>query len=288
MTENFEEIKIQKQPLLKFAKIFALVWILFIAIPTIYIANNKSFSIQQYGIVLGVRQINSFLEDQYNSLATKALNKINIDKYTSKISIPTIDFEKELKLDSISEISNKTAVAKKATSAISKLGIKNISKLDTNLETIQKQIDDANKKLKDSANKLNQQISTTTNKLKTNLSSDLKSGLKDELSSLTGNQIRSQLNLTNQQFTVLKKGTFEIDSKDTADIYNSLKASGIFKQFIKNTEKYASVIKTILLITLSVFLFIPPILVWVVAKVLSKKYTTCPYCNKVFISKKFL
>lgn len=280
MTNTDEKILNQKQPLVRLAKQIFIFWLIFVIIPSSYYFLKKAKNFQQYGVVFSVSKVNDLLEDQYNSLANKALDKISLDKYTSKISIPKIDFEKELKLDKIADISNQTTNAKKITSSLSKLGIKQASDIDKKLESVQKQINSANEKLKASATKLNTQIENSTKQIKSAISVDLKSGLKTELSALSENQIKDQLNLNDELYKFLKEKKFGLNCPNTVSIYNALKSDGIFKQLISSLDKHFYPIKIVLLVALIVLLFIPPILFLIIAKILSATYIVCPYCNK--------
>ncbi|MCQ2966560.1 MAG: hypothetical protein MJ250_07495 [Alphaproteobacteria bacterium] len=282
MTNENEQILTQQRPLIKLAKRTTLLWLIFVIVPSTFYFLKNANHLEQYGIVFSVSKINDLLEDQYNSLSDKTLDKVNLDKYIAKISIPMINFEKELKLDTIENISKQTKTAKKVTSSLSKLGIKQVSDIDKNLDSVQKKIDSANEKLKASANKLNTQIENTTKQIKSTITTDLKSGLKTELSSLVGDQIKNQFNLNDKLYTALKEKKFGLKSQNTASIYNALKAGGIFKKAISNIDKHFYPIKVILLFAWIILLLLPPVIFFIIAKILSSTYVVCPYCNKTF------
>ena len=80
----------------------------------------------------------------------------------------------------------------------------------------------------------------------------------------------------------------EADRKATKTIYTELAGNknGVFKELFDGIEKYYrfafyAAVALILIVTL-----IPPFIVMKLAKKFSAAFTQCPYCNKVFMTKK--
>ena len=96
-----EEYKVLKQKSTpkRIAKIFTLIWILFVIAPVLYISLTRAVEIKEYAVVKGFYEANSVLIDQYKDLSEKVISKVDISKYISKIDIP------EIKLDKLDKVS---------------------------------------------------------------------------------------------------------------------------------------------------------------------------------------
>lgn len=268
-----DEYKIihQKSTAMKIAKIFFLVWTLLVVIPAVYFTFAHSAAIKEYAVVKAVYEADSILTEQYSGLADKVFSKINIDKYTAKITVP------EIKLDSVSGAAAKTnAVASK----LSKLGVKEAAKVEDTSAAVQKQAD-----------KINKQLQTSIDQIKTSLNKDIKAGLKKDLDELGGEQIRKQLALSDKAYKEMVSGKYglmtEQERNTTARIYKELAQNkkGVFKDVISTIEHYYKWIAAALILLVLVLTLIPPAVVYKIAKKLSTTFTECPYCGKVFISK---
>ena len=203
------------------------------------------------------------------------MKEVKIEKYTSKIKIPEIKLDKQL------EQVNKTAEkTKKVTSALSKLGVKQAAKVEDTTELLQKQVEN-----------VNQQIKTTVDQVKNSLDKEVQAGLKKEIDSLAGTQIRKQLALSDASYKNLETGKYgfmtEPETLATKTIYAELakNKNGIFKDLIAGLEKYYKWIKIGILLLVLVVTLIPPFLAKKIAKKLSATFTQCPHCGKIFISK---
>ena len=105
-------------------------------------------------------------------------------------------------------------------------------------------------------------------------------------------QIQKQLGLSQTSYNRLVKGDYglmgETSQKTTASLYQELSKSNL--SFLKQTktflDKYFVFLKWGLTVLVGVILLIPAWVVWWIAKKLSATFTECPYCHKVFISKK--
>ncbi|MCQ2913642.1 MAG: hypothetical protein MJ247_00400 [Alphaproteobacteria bacterium] len=293
-TEKNEKVLEVKRPLVKFAKIISIVWGLFVAIPLLSYVNKNSVSLQQYGTVFAVKEANSFLLGQYDGFAKKAMAKIDLKKYTDKIDIPEIKIDAKLnKLQEIdlSKITSATKTADKASKALSKLGVKNANVADAGIQALQKQAEQINSQLKNAtsevekqiksiSDKANTQIKDATTKVKTSLVNDVENGLKSEISSFAGNQIQKQLELDDELYNNLTSGNFKIKGSNTSKIYSSLRQKGIFAEYIQKMEKYVGTAKNICLSILLVLLAVPPLVFFIVARILSSSHGQCPYCGK--------
>ena len=272
-----EEYKILKQssPLVKAANIFSLIWVLAVTCPAVYFTFSHADEIRQFAVVAAVGKTNQILNEQYNAFSDRVLKEVKIEKYTSKIKIPEIKLDKQL------EQVNKTAEkTKKVTSALSKLGVKQAAKVEDTTELLQKQVEN-----------VNQQIKTTVDQVKNSLDKEVQAGLKKEIDSLAGTQIRKQLALSDASYKNLETGKYgfmtEPETLATKTIYAELakNKNGIFKDLIAGLEKYYKWIKIGILLLVLVVTLIPPFLAKKIAKKLSATFTQCPHCGKIFISK---
>ena len=271
-----EEYKIlkQKQPLMKAAGLFFWIWIAAVTCPAVYLILSHATDIREFAVVSAVGKANGFLNEQYSAFADRVLKEVKIDKYTDKIKIPEIKLDK---LEKVNEVAEKT---KKASSLLSKLGVKKADKIEDTTELLQKQVD-----------KANQQIRENIDKVKTTLNKEVGDGLKKEIDSLAATQIRKQLALSDASHKALEKGKYGIVSQEerqiTKTIYTELAGNknGVFKDLIAGMEKYYKWIMAAVLLLVIVITMIPPVLVKKIAKKLSGTFTECPYCGKVFISK---
>ncbi len=273
-TTSGEEYKLlhQTSPLIKAARIFSLLWILLIVVPAVYFAASRADSIKEFIAVKTIARTNGILTEQYAAFSDKVLAGIDIKKYTAKIKVP------EIKLDKAEQAAEKT---KQAASKLSKLGIKEAAKIGDTSAALQKQIDSVNK-----------QLTKTTEQVKTSLNTEIQAGLKKEVSSLAQTQIKKQLALSGASYKNMINGKYglmsEADRKATKTIYTELAGNknGVFKDLFDGIEKYYrfafyAAVALILIVTL-----IPPFIVMKLAKKFSAAFTQCPYCNKVFMTKK--
>lgn len=273
-TTNGEEYKLlhQTSPLIKAARIFSLLWILLAVIPAVYFTVTRADSIKEFVVVKTIAKADGILTQQYAAFSDKVLNGIDIKKYTAKIKVP------EIKLDKVEQAAGKT---KQAAAKLSKLGIKEAAKIGDSSAALQKQIDNVNK-----------QLTTATEQIKTSLNSEIQNGLKKEVSSLAETQIKKQLALSGTSYKNMTNGRFglmsETDRAATKTIYDELAGNknGVFKELFDGIEKYYrfvfyAVVALVLIVTL-----IPPFVVMKLAKKFSAVFTQCPYCNKVFMTKK--
>lgn len=255
----------------KIAKIFSFLWIICITIPVCYVIYSKADAIKEFVVVKGVYEANKALMDQYTTLSNDLVKKININKYTSKISIP------EIKLDSVVE---KTEKVNKTANILSKVGVKEATKVADTTSALQKQVD-----------KINNQIKTSTENITKTLQSDLTSALKQELSEFGANQMQKQLSLNDTNYKNLVADRYgivtETQRKITSSIYKEFsnsKVSGM-KTVMQAINKYYrwfayGVIALVFIITL-----IPVIIAFKIAKMFTKNFNKCPYCGKVYFSK---
>ncbi|MBR1777225.1 MAG: hypothetical protein IJ752_01390 [Alphaproteobacteria bacterium] len=271
--EEYKVLK-QKSPLVKAANIFSLIWIVAVTCPALYFVISHADAIREFAVVAAVGKTNQILTEQYNDFTDRVLKEVKIEKYTSKINIP------EIKLDKIDKINEAAEQTKKVTSALSKLGIKQAAKVEDTTELLQKQVD-----------KANQQIKTAVDQVKKTLDKEIQSGLKKEIDSLAGTQIKKQLALSDASYKNLETGKYgfmtEAENQITKAIYTELakNKNGIFKDLIAGMEKYYKWIMAGILLLVLMVTLIPPLLVKKIAKKLSATFTQCPHCGKIFVSK---
>ena len=269
--ENDSKPLKQATPLIKYARLFTVAWVIAVLLPATVFTVMRSESLKQYAVVKAIAAADNLLAEQYQSFAGKALTRIDVEKYTNKIAVP------EIKLDAVAQASEKT---QKTVKALSKLGLKEADKVNETVAKLQQQVDKANKRLIES-----------TDKIKSSLNKEVRAGLKKEIDSLMQTQIKKQLALSETSYKNLKSNAFGLtnaaERKTTAVIYGELAKNkdGIFFNAVKSVERYALAIKLAFGLVIFVVLMIPPFFVSKLAKKLSATFTQCPYCKKVFISK---
>lgn len=265
--------------LIKAARIFALIWVLAVIVPAVYGIAKYGESIKEFAVVKAVGAANGILADQYDAFADKVLKSVDIDKYTAKLNVP------ELKLDTskLEKLTKTTDKAKKLSSTLSKLGVKEA-------DNVNKKITEATDALQTQVSKINKQLKSSTDEVKSALNKNVRDGLKREVTALASSQMQKQLALSDSAYKKIVKGdyglTSEQDRKATAGIYKELKKGGIFKDAVRKTDAYYRYGFWAVLIVASVLLLIPPFLAMKLAKKFSAVFTQCPYCGKVFMTKK--
>ncbi len=273
-TTNGEEYKLlhQTAPLVKAARIFFLLWVLFIVVPAVCFTATRADSIKEFAVVKAIARANAVLTEQYAAFTDKVLSGVDIQRYTVKIKVP------EIKLDKVEQAAEKT---NKVASTLSKLGIKEAAKVGDSSALLQKQIDG-----------LNKQLSTTTEQIKKSLNTEIQDGLKKELSGLSQTQIKKQLALSDASYQNLVNNKYGLMSKAdrsvTKTIYNELAGNknDVFKDLFNGIEKYYTPVFYVLVVLILIVTLIPPFVVMKLAKKFSAVFTQCPYCNKVFMTKK--
>lgn len=269
-----EEYKILKQKSTpkRIAKIFIFFWVLLIMAPVLYVSVTQANRIKEYAVVKGVYEANKVMMDQYASLSENLINQIDISKYTAQIEIP------QIKLDNVSDVTTKVTAA---SNALAKLGVKNADKVEASSQALQQKV-----------NQVNQQIQSSTQKIKQTLQSDIQAALKKEVAQFGKTQVQKQLNLSNAVYAQFSQEKFGLISKEsfqiTTSIYQELTQgkTGIIKEITDFIDCYFKWISLGVSLLLFVILLIPVLLVWWIARKLSANFTECPYCGKVFLSKK--
>ncbi|MBO4520975.1 MAG: hypothetical protein J5787_07185 [Alphaproteobacteria bacterium] len=272
--EEYKVLK-QKQPLMKAAGLFFWIWLALVTCPSVWFVLSHAGDIREFAVVTAVGRTNRILTEQYSAFTDRVLKEVKIEKYTSKIKIPEVKLDKQL--EQVNKAAEKT---KKVTSALSKLGVKEAAKVENSTELLQKQVD-----------KANQQIKTNIEQIKNTLDKEVQAGLKKEIDSLAGTQIKKQLALSDASYNNLTEEKYGIVSQKereiTKTIYTELakNKNGIFKDLIAGMEKYYKWIMAALVLLIIVITMIPPILFKKIAKKLSATFTQCPHCGKIFVSK---
>lgn len=258
--------------LVKMAKLFSLIWILAVTAPALYFVSQHAESLKEYTVVRAVGEANGVLSDQYDAFSAKVLKNVDIDKYTATIKIPEIKTDKPM-----AQVEKTTKKTKDIASKLAKLGVKEAAKVENSTDMLQKQVD-----------KINKQLKTTTDNLKTALNKSVREGLKNEISSLAATQIQKQLALSDSSYKKLKSGDYGFASGSTATIYKELAKNkkGVFADVVKTVDKYFCYGYWAILALVLIASLIPPFIVTKLAKKFSAFYTQCPYCKKVFMSKK--
>ncbi|HBO58595.1 MAG TPA: hypothetical protein DD624_01615 [Alphaproteobacteria bacterium] len=275
-----EEYKLLHQTsfLIKAARIFSLIWILAVIAPAMYFIATYGESIKEFAVVRAVGTASNVLADQYDAFTDKVLKSVDIDKYTAQLKIP------EIKLDTskLEKLTKTTDKAKKLSSTLSKLGVKEA-------DNVNKKITEATDTLQTQVGKINKQLKSSTDELKAALNKNVRDGLKKEVSALASSQMQKQLALSDSAYKKVVKGNYglmsEQDRKATASVYKELKKGGIFKNAVRKVDACYTYGFWAVLIVVLVLLLIPPFIAMKLAKKFSAVFTQCPYCNKVFMTK---
>lgn len=261
----------QKSTAKKIANIFSFLWIICVTLPVCYVIYTRADAIKEFVVVKGVYEANKALMDQYATLSNDLVNKININKYTSKIKVP------EIKLDTVVE---KTEKVNKAANILSKVGVKEATKVADTTSALQAQVD-----------KINNQIKTSTENITKTLQSDLTSALKTELSEFGSNQMQKQLSLNDTNYKNLVADRYGImtenQRKITSSIYKEFsnsKVSGV-RNVMTAINKYFKWFALGVLVIVFIITLIPVIIAKKIAKIFTKNLNKCPYCGKVYFSK---
>ncbi|MBD5398326.1 hypothetical protein HDR60_02365 [bacterium] len=261
----------QKSTAKKIANIFSFLWIICVTLPVCYVIYTRADAIKEFVVVKGVYEANKALMDQYTTLSNDLVNKININKYTSKIKVP------EIKLDTVVE---KTEKVNKAANILSKVGVKEATKVADTTSALQAQVD-----------KINNQIKTSTENITKTLQSDLTSALKTELSEFGSNQMQKQLSLNDTNYKNLVADRYGImtenQRKITSSIYKEFsnsKVSGV-RNVMTAINKYFKWFALGVLVIVFIITLIPVIIAKKIAKIFTKNLNKCPYCGKVYFSK---
>ncbi len=269
-----DEYKVLKQSskMKKFAWIVSILWIVLGVIPVCDFFYKNSNSIRDFVVIKGVYEATSALNSQYDNLSDELIKNINISKYTSKISVP------EIKLDSVVEKTEKVA---KGAAILSSFGVKGADKVADTSATLQKQVD-----------KVNNEIKTKTAEVSKLLEQDLNKALRAELKSFGDTQMQKQLNLSATNYKNLlaeKYGIFtEAERKVSSAIYSELSKTktSVVKNIIESINKYYKWVSIAVLVLIVIVGFIPVVILFKIAKLFTDNFTTCPYCKKIFLSKK--
>ena len=271
--QSGDEYKLMKQTSTpkKIAKLLICLWVLLCVAPAFWLLTKQNIRIKEYAVVFGLSVATDALENQYQTISNQLMDNIDINQYTAKIDIP------EVKLDKITETLEKT---QKATGALSKLGIGQLQSADNMVLQIKQQVD-----------KVNADIQKSVEKISKTLTSDIEATLKKQLTSFASSQTQKQLGLTNAAYQALSSGNYGVfgdKQKNTAQIYQQLSESDndMIKNLLSSLDKYFSYLIWILTGLLIVIALLPIVIVWWIASKLSATFTQCPYCDKVFISKK--
>ena len=276
-----EEYKLLHQTsfLIKAARIFSLIWILAVIAPAMYFIATYGENIKEFTVVKTVGMANGVLAEQYDAFTDKVLKSVDINKYTAQLKIP------EVKLDTskLEKLTKTTDKAKKLSSTLSKLGVKEA-------DNVNKKITEAADTLQTQVNKVNKQLKSSTDELKATLNKNVRDGLKKEVSALASSQMQKQLALSDSAYKKVVKGHYglmsEQDRKATAGVYKELRKGGIFKDAVRKVDAYYCYGFWAVLVVVLVLLLIPPFLAMKLAKKFSAVFTQCPYCHKVFMTKK--
>lgn len=274
-TTNGEEYKLlhQTPSLVKAARVFFLLWVFLIVVPAIYFVATRADSIKEFVVVKAIARVNSVLTEQYAAFSDKLLSEVDIKRYTAKIKVPKIKLDKaeQVAVEQIKDIA----------SMLSKLHLKDAAKIMDTSALLQKRVDD-----------INERLTTTTEQIKKSLNTEIQEGLKKEVAGLSQTQIKKQLSLSDASYQNLISNKYglisEADRSVTKTIYNELAGNenGIFKDLLDGIAKYYRPVFCVFIALIFIVALIPPFVVMKLAKKFSAVFTQCPYCNKVFMTKK--
>lgn len=262
----------QKSKAKKIAWGLSILWIVLAVVPVLDFVYKNSNSLRDFVVIKGVYEANSALMSQYNTMSDDLLKSINVSKYTSKIDIP------EIKLD---KISGKTDKVAKTANVLSKFGVKGADKVADTSAALQKQVD-----------KINNEIKEKTQSVSKALEQDLNKALRQELKSFGEKQMQKQLQLSDTNYKNLLAGRYGImtdgERKISSSIYAELSKnkSSTVKGVISYINKYYKWISYAILALIVLVGLVPVVIMLKIAKMFTNNFTQCPYCKKIFLSKK--
>lgn len=262
----------QKSKAKKIAWGLSILWIVLAVVPVLDFVYKNSNSLRDFVVIKGVYEANSALMSQYNTMSDDLLKSINVSKYTSKIDIP------EIKLD---KISGKTDKVAKTANVLSKFGVKGADKVADTSAALQKQVD-----------KINNEIKEKTQSVSKALEQDLNKALRQELKSFGEKQMQKQLQLSDANYKNLLAGRYGImtdgERKISSSIYAELSKnkSSTVKGVISYINKYYKWISYAILALIVLVGLVPVVIMLKIAKMFTNNFTQCPYCKKIFLSKK--
>lgn len=262
----------QKSKAKKIAWGLSILWIVLAVVPVLDFVYKNSNSLRDFVVITGVYEANSALMSQYNTMSDDLLKSINVSKYTSKIDIP------EIKLD---KISGKTDKVAKTANVLSKFGVKGADKVADTSAALQKQVD-----------KINNEIKEKTQSVSKALEQDLNKALRQELKSFGEKQMQKQLQLSDANYKNLLAGRYGImtdgERKISSSIYAELSKnkSSTVKGVISYINKYYKWISYAILALIVLVGLVPVVIMLKIAKMFTNNFTQCPYCKKIFLSKK--
>lgn len=262
----------QKSKAKKIAWVLSILWIVLAVVPVLDFVYKNSNSLRDFVVIKGVYEANSALMSQYNTMSDDLLKSINVSKYTSKIDIP------EIKLD---KISGKTDKVAKTANVLSKFGVKGADKVADTSAALQKQVD-----------KINNEIKEKTQSVSKALEQDLNKALRQELKSFGEKQMQKQLQLSDANYKNLLAGRYGImtdgERKISSSIYAELSKnkSSTVKGVISYINKYYKWISYAILALIVLVGLVPVVIMLKIAKMFTNNFTQCPYCKKIFLSKK--
>lgn len=261
----------QKSTPKKVARIFALLWIVGIICPAMYLLISSSGRIKEFIVVKAVAEVNAALTNQYSQFTDSLLSEIRLDGIADNIKIP------ELKTDALQKNIQQIQAA---SAFLNKTKLVKTNQLDNTVKDIEGKINQLNLQIKQMA----QEVQKTAQK-------QLQSELKKQISAFADRQVQKQLGLSQEAYAFLTKGTFGLfkteGKKATAVIYAELvqNKSGFLSASLKTLDAYFVWIVCVISVLALVILLIPVVLVFWVAGKLSATFAECPYCKKVFLSK---
>lgn len=261
----------QKSTPKKIAKIFALIWIVCLICPVMYLLYAYTGAVKEFMVVKGLAEVNNTLTTQYEQFTDSLLSGINLKGLSDKIKIP------ELKTDSL----EKSLQQIEAASAL----LKKTKLVKTD------QLDNTVKEIEGKINQLNAQMKQTVEEVQKTVQKQLQADLKKQISSFAGTQVQKQLGLSDTAYTVLRKESFGLFSaegrKASSSVYAELvkNKDGFLSGSLKIVDRYFVWVICVIAVLALVILLIPVFLVFWVAKKLSATFAECPYCGKVFLSK---
>lgn len=262
----------QKSKAKKIAWGLSILWIVLAVVPVLDFVYKNSNFLRDFVVIKGVYEANSALMSQYNTMSDDLLKSINVSKYTSKIDIP------EIKLD---KISGKTDKVAKTANVLSKFGVKGADKVADTSAALQKQVD-----------KINNEIKEKTQSVSKALEQDLNKALRQELKSFGEKQMQKQLQLSDANYKNLLAGRYGImtdgERKISSSIYAELSKnkSSTVKGVISYINKYYKWISYAILVLIVLVGLVPVVIMLKIAKMFTNNFTQCPYCKKIFLSKK--
>jgi len=280
---------------------FTLAWALLVVAPLAWILYRNASAVQRFAIVSAVSEMNGFVLEQTAALEDRLLKAVDVNKFAGKIKVPSID------------ASGLIATVDKANAQVSAL-TKQVEGVNASVGRIQaaaklvrvdvspinlgsllgsmNEVSNATNNVKAQVNKANEQMKSSLDQAAKTLATDFNEQIRKEVSGVGAKNMQKALNLSDASFALLVRGDYGVFTEkaraNTARIYAEFEKTSVpvVKQIMSAVRAYWSWISIVLTLVFVGVMIIPVIIAAKIKKMFTDFLDRCPYCGKVFISKR--